>query len=73
MKQWFMNRVRHHFGVAAASDLKSWLWSVLFVALFLGALLAGLWKPSADCTWAPISTPGVRWKYWTTTGPGARI
>lgn len=44
MKQWFMNRVRHHFGVAAASDLKSWLWSVFFVALFLGALLAGLWK-----------------------------
>lgn len=44
MKQWFMNRVRHHFGIAAASDLKSWLGSVFFVLLFLVALLAGLWK-----------------------------
>ncbi|GAB1394861.1 hypothetical protein MASR1M60_30250 [Rhodocyclaceae bacterium] len=53
MMHWAREVVRRQFGVIAASNLKSWVADVFFKLLFLGAVLAGVWKTASGLIEGP--------------------
>ena len=53
MMHWIREMVRRQFGVVAATDLKSWLWSVFFKLLIVGAVLSGVWKTTSGLVEGP--------------------